>query len=1164
MPAADPSPRLTQIKASAGSGKTYDLTRRFLLQLEQARTEAASAACALGGPAEGGTAWGDIMAVTFTNAAAAEMKSRVIAALKRLALGGTPPEGVRMSRAQARAWTDRILRQYGALNIRTIDSLLHMVVRAAALELGLPPEFEPVFASEEALTPVLEAVTESARHDDETRRLLAEACRSLVYQQNRRGFLLGDGMLKQLRPLLDGALLHAYDGLTPEHELRQRLRQWRLAVMQAAETLEARAAEDGLLWKAQARESLLKLKAGSAGDHQDRWWQDEARRAWWSKPSLEECLLKKSPAPGDAAGAAFARLCAGLERLRGPGHMVRGALARHPFRILAEALAEGFGATVQEAGRVPSVLIPGMAASVLEEGGAAPEVLCRMGSRLTHFLIDEFQDTSREQWQALEPLVVEALSRGGSLTWVGDVKQAIYGWRGGDAALFDGIAEAPRLRAIVHDMSRNFSRATLDMNWRSRTAVVHANNALFSRLGTPEGAATVLGLCLPPDTAAAVGGPDGDATRALAGAFAGAAQQPCGAPDACSGHIIVEAVEGEDSEALAEEVRVRLLAAVNEVASRRPWGDMAVLVRANSTASRIAQWLMEDGIPVITENSLLLAEHPLIQQTVAFLRFLHSPADDVACFACMAGAAAAELPELRTAGFSRQALTDLAAEGPRGKPLHQKVRQRFPAAWERIFAPFFLQSGLMSPYDMVQEWFSRLDVAARFPEDAAFVRRFLEVLYAAEAQGHSTLPSFLEAWDTRGVEEKIPMSEGMDAVRVLTIHKSKGLEFPVVIIPWTNFSFKAPEAPVPADVEGMRVLTPLVRDMGRPYHRALAAAAQESLHLLYVACTRARDELICFQTSTPAMRRSGYITPALCWMLEQAGMALPHVAGMPVPCAPGQHPARPRTESTAAGPLPPAGGHIPAGDADNAARQAAASPSEADFPDDWRPMGWLPRLKVYRNPLGALLPAAEPGTLPGAQAHAREEPSGTQAAQTVPTPGTQARMGALRGTLMHAALEHLRMTGHPRQDAEAAVRHALRTSADPVPDMPGLEEGLVRGVTWFASLPDARLWKEHGVPEQSLLDADGREHRVDLLLETADGFLALEFKTGAPEDAHVAQVRRYLALLEELDGCPARGLLLYLDRHLCQCVWRDELSAPLPSPEACGAVCRMRKEEPCP
>ncbi len=115
--------------------------------------------------------------------------------------------------------------------------------------------------------------------------------------------------------------------------------------------------------------------------------------------------------------------------------------------------------------------LPKVASYVLQGGSALPDAFCRMGSRLHHLLIDEFQDTSLAQWNAMVPLAVECLSKRGSLFYVGDVKQAIYSWRGGRSELFDEIAEDPEIANLSE-----FTPGNLEYNWRSLEHIIGFNN----------------------------------------------------------------------------------------------------------------------------------------------------------------------------------------------------------------------------------------------------------------------------------------------------------------------------------------------------------------------------------------------------------------------------------------------------------------------------------------------------------------------------------------------------------------------------------------------------------------------------------------------------------------------------------------------------------------
>uniref|UniRef100_B8DL18 DNA 3'-5' helicase n=1 Tax=Nitratidesulfovibrio vulgaris (strain DSM 19637 / Miyazaki F) TaxID=883 RepID=B8DL18_NITV9 len=1129
-----PTPTLTQIKASAGSGKTYTLTRRFLSLLAGARDEDGRA-CSLA--VEGGHCWPDILAVTFTNKAASEMKERVIRLLKEHALadpaqarkdggdGAWPP-------ARAARWVDIILRRYGALNIRTIDSLLTMLVRLAALELSLPPDFEPSFSPDEYFEPLYDLILDRARRGDaQLRDDVRDACRLLLFHTDLKGFTVGAGLRVRLSQLLqlhlaEGGMsgpdpLNAgpapFDADAPRgglpdvdtDALAAKLVAIHADMQDATATLSRILAEEQLSAAANLHKFLDKCAENSA-------FSPLSKSAYLEKGGLDDCLLKASKGKGsDDARAAFDAWRDACNDFAVRGRLIQRALQVAPLAGLARAMATHLPDFQRREGKLPQPLIPLHARDVLNGEFGVSEAFCRMGTRLAHVLIDEFQDTSRDQWAAIEPLAVECLSRGGGLTWVGDVKQAIYGWRGGDSALFDDILASPALTAIVPDPQRE----TLPRNWRSRAAIVRHNNTVFAQLDDPLRARGVLSAMLGDKT------PDhvlDEAAASVARAFAGAAQEVPDRDSAQGGLVRIVPVHGEDNGDLRDKVRQQLRALfMDDLAARRPWRDVAVLVRKNDESAQVASWLMDWGVPVVTENSLRLADHPLVTQTVALLAFLDYPPNALALWEVLTGV------ELfgGISGLSDHALRDWLADrcarpadDPRGgKGLLADFRATFPVAWETWLAPFYARAGLMGPYDTVREIFERFRVAQRHPEDIGYVRRFLEVVHNAESRGLTSLATFLEFWVESGGEEKVPMPEAMDAVRVMTMHKSKGLEFPVVVIPFHHQPDRTDPPLVVAELDGQPLLAPLCPEMGDRYHHAQAAAAAEKLHLLYVGWTRPVDELHAYVTSTPFAERSSSLLAGVRALLTGCAIdtGQEYVAGVVPPARATDAHAGSDTEDTREAPRDEAAAQAAPPDAPQAVPAPLPSPARAPAPGPlpghaaahapdlpspaapWRPMQWLPRLKIFRNQL--------------------EEFTFTE---------------RRRGMLVHACLEQLRLTGTPDQDAARAVAHGMRAFPLPVPDPEATANELTAMLAWLAALPQAAHWFTHGVPEQSIMDAQGSIHRTDLMVDDGETCTVVEWKTGRPSDDHVAQVRRYLGLLAEATGrgpAGVRGVLVYLD-----------------------------------
>ena len=195
-----------QVKASAGSGKTFALTRRFLELLTDADPDNGSFACAGAPERPFGYSWPEILAVTFTNKAAAEMKERVLLALKRRALDLPDAADENMSPARAEALLTDILRHAQHLGSRTIDSLLNLLVRLFSLDLGMRPDFETVFDEGPAMQKLLERFlarceqggANGDKGGEEAEALYAQAVRTLIEHENRDGFWLQDTLRQRL------------------------------------------------------------------------------------------------------------------------------------------------------------------------------------------------------------------------------------------------------------------------------------------------------------------------------------------------------------------------------------------------------------------------------------------------------------------------------------------------------------------------------------------------------------------------------------------------------------------------------------------------------------------------------------------------------------------------------------------------------------------------------------------------------------------------------------------------------------------------------------------------------------------------------------------------------------------------------------------------------
>ncbi|WP_449241897.1 UvrD-helicase domain-containing protein, partial [Desulfovibrio sp.] len=733
------------------------------------------------------------------------------------------------------------------------------------------------------------------------RALLLTALDTFLRHENRSGFRPARGIRERLREL--ATLLQAEDGplLTDQDELADLLTACRERFLEAVTLMRGFLDEYALAPDKRFLAFLQKCRAVQGFD-------EPPKSAYAGKPLLEDCLTKAGKARvTDQCEAAYDLLKTAAAAYRREWAAVSGAYALAPALTIAGLLVEDMRAESRLRGVVPIAALTRAVRDLLGQAEAVPEAYCRLGSRLFHLLVDEFQDTSRAQWSAVSPLAEECLSKGGSLFCVGDVKQAIYGWRGGDASLFDEVPRRPGLA----DLAERVTAETLPRNWRSVPAVVDFNNAFFSRLAEPDTAGELAGEILgeaPEEERGALAGE-------LARVFADARQDMPGEYDGPEGFVRLARLPGGTREEFEGRTLEALRGLIQDLAARRPYRDIAVLVRDNRQAGLVCEQLVALEIPVVTESSLLLARHPVVRQLAAFLEFLDFPADDLAFLALISGPVFQ-----RAAGFDPLRVAEWLVDRERGG-LGRRFRQDFPEVWERALKPFFDKAGLLTPYDLAQAAVERFGVAAAEPGAELYVRRFLEVVHLAEERGCRSLSAFLDFWRGQGAEEKVPLPENLDAVQVLTVHKSKGLEFPVAVVPFHDWSLRPQDGLLTIELHGERLLTPAREALGPEYRERAGREAREQLHLLYVAWTRAREELYGFFPDAREDKRRPPALAAMTRLLDIPEGEAVFERGRPAEGGP-QDRARPEPSAPA----------------------APAEPGE-------ELTAWLPRLRVFRHSL---------------------------------------------------------------------------------------------------------------------------------------------------------------------------------------------------------------------
>ncbi|MFN7013818.1 MAG: UvrD-helicase domain-containing protein, partial [Bacteroidia bacterium] len=470
---------------------------------------------------------------------------------------------------------------------------------------------------------------------------------------------------------------------------------------------------------------------------------------------------------------------------------------------------------------------------------SAPFIYERIGEKYHHFLIDEFQDTSVMQWQNLLPLIHNSLSSGYFNMIVGDGKQSIYRWRGGEVEQFSHLPKifskeplTEILKERQQTLEHSFKEKVLKINWRSKKEIVQFNNKIFRFLSDnylDEFASIYKNL-------------EQEYNEEISGGWI-----------TCD---IIKTDKKTSSENEEEEnfdkTEKALALTLQYIRKHIEMGykqrDICVLCRKNKEGQLVADYLIKNDLNVISPDSLLLAYNPHVQLIIYALSYAMFPDNKVAQVKI--------LEYLIEHNFINHSLPEeLYLQISTGEKNVELILKSFGLNFSKRIIVH------QSLFDAV-ECIIRLFKLNESPNP--YIQFFLNAVFEFSTKKNSSIPVFLEWFESNSDKLSIIVPEGSDAIQIMTIHKSKGLEFPVVIMPFTNEFIKVSNSVLWVDVPsefGLNFPVGLIssskaKEINNPFAKEKLYEKKKTnldiINLLYVAFTRAFDalHLVFYQENT--------------------------------------------------------------------------------------------------------------------------------------------------------------------------------------------------------------------------------------------------------------------------------------------------------------------------
>ena len=806
--------------ASAGSGKTYQIAYLFEKKILKFPSP---------------FAFQEIMAITFTNKAVYEMKNRILEDLKSYTKDN--PDGKSTDKRQKLALdlnlsidevqkrAKRVLHQiydnYAGYQVTTIDSLTHRIVRTFARDLQFNASFDIELEVDEIFEEAVEIIIEEVKDDQQIKKVITEY---IDYQTDEgKSWNIKSKLIDLAKVLIDEnhsqaiAQLSTFsttDFLLLKKELKQKNQKIKNSISEYADQFFELLKNNDLEPKNFTRKSLpnflgRKKNGVMSLDVIPKYISEIEDRDPYNKSEKKDIKAKI-----DELKPEFVRIVNQVLQLN-LDYILYDKIISQLSQLALLQVIYNHTESIKESRNC--LFINDFNKRINQEikKQPAPFIYERLGEKFNDFFIDEFQDTSHLQWENLTPLVDNALSRlkdgkPGSLTLVGDVKQSIYAWRGGDPEIF--------LRLIKGNSPFPVSaeNKVLKNNFRSHKDIVEFNNDLFTYLS------------------------ENQPYKDINEIYKEVKQIPIKSE---SGYIEIDFQHDKDEYPYPEMVldKIRLILQKEAGNDSFTKSDICVLVRSNKESKAIAELLEAEDISVITATDLLIQKDSSVQVIYHLLRLFYEVDN--------------EEDKLRIIENYQQIKNTQNIEVESLKAMIKMKPNSFIDAFNDAFNTA-LQPNEIFRFSLYQQVEYLVDLLGFDIDFNIYLSSFLEEVFTYNENENADTKGFLKYWENYKEKRSVSTSILDNSVNLMTIHKSKGLEFSHVIIPgldskiddinkkkyWQEIPNVRSEIPFSLMTQPGKIL--LEHSSSHNHLQKLyEQSVLENLNLLYVSCTRASKSL---------------------------------------------------------------------------------------------------------------------------------------------------------------------------------------------------------------------------------------------------------------------------------------------------------------------------------